>query len=454
MIYDLIVIGGGPAGYRAAESAGRRGMKVLVFEKNRLGGVCLNEGCIPTKAMLYSAKLYEGAKKGESYGVYVTQAHLGHGAVLERKSLVVHVLGEGINAAMKTAGVEVIRESAKINCMVKEGFEVCGGINTYTAKNVLIASGSGPIIPPIKGVQEALNAGFIITSKELLKLKLVPERLAIVGGGVIGLELAVYFASAGSKVTVIEMMDHIGGNLDNEIGLILKKNLEKRGIQFCLKAQVTEVEDGIIRFVQEDETSKITADKVLLSVGRCPSTQGIGLERLGIKTELGAIQTDQNMQTAVKGVYAAGDVTGGMMLAHKAYREADIAVNHMCEILDEADYTAIPSVIYTIPEVASAGVTVEEAEKKGINVVVRKLSMNYSGRYFAENKNGDGMIKIVVDNESRRLIGVHMIGSYASEIIQSAVILIQAKLTVEEIKRFVFPHPTVCEIIRDAVCLF
>ena len=192
----------------------------------------------------------------------------------------------------------------------------------------------------------------------------------------------------------------------------------------------------------------------MLSVGRCPSTQGIGLERLGIITELGAIQTDQNMQTAVKGVYAAGDVTGGMMLAHKAYREADIAVNHMCGILDEADYTAIPSVIYTTPEAASAGVTVEEAEKKGINVVVRKLSMNYSGRYFAENKNGDGMVKVVVDNESRRLIGVHIIGSYASEIVQSAVILIQAKLTIEEIKRIVFPHPTVCEIIRDAVCLF
>ena len=233
MIYDLIVIGGGPAGYRAAESAGRRGMKVLVFEKNRLGGVCLNEGCIPTKAMLYSAKLYEGAKKGESYGVSVTQANLDHGAVLKRKLQVVHALGVGISAAMKTADVEVIRESAKINCMVEEGFEVCGDINTYTAKNILIATGSKPIIPPIKGMKEAVNAGFVITSKELLELKLVPERLAIVGGGVIGLELAVYFASAGSKVTVIEMMNHIGGNQDNEIGLILKKNLEKKAFSFA-----------------------------------------------------------------------------------------------------------------------------------------------------------------------------------------------------------------------------
>lgn len=450
-MYDLIIIGGGPAGYRGAERAAHEGLKTLLIEKAEVGGVCLNEGCIPTKTMLYSAKLKDGAAHGEKYGVQAPKATLDHKAVMARKQKVVSALVGGVKAQLKSAGAQTIKGEAQILGRNDDGFEVHSGGEVYAARRLLIATGSVPIVPPIKGVAEALESGFCRTSREMLDLDHVPGRLCVIGGGVIGLELASYFASAGSKVTVIEMLQTIGGSIDSDIAALLKSNLEKKGVRFLLGCKVTELEAASVKFEDANGVKKQEADKVLLSIGRRAYTEGIGLESIGVQTERGAIVTDEYLRTNIPGVYAAGDVNGKSMLAHTAYREAEVAVSHMLGNKDPVSYRAIPGVIYTNPEVAGVGETQQTSAQKGMDTTVKTLSMRYSGRYVAENEGGDGIAKMVVDNRTGRMIGFHMIGSYASEIIVGACMMIEREMTLESIRKTVFPHPTVCEIIREAV---
>jgi len=450
-MYDLIVLGGGPAGYLACERAAHEKYKVLLLEKRNVGGVCLNEGCIPTKTFLYSAKLKDGAEHGGKYGVKCEGAALDHPSVVKRKDKVVKTLTGGVASMLKGLGVEWIKADAKITGRFEGGYEVTADGTKYTAARLLIATGSEAAMPPIEGLKEQFDKGFALTNREILAMTEAPKELVVIGGGVIGLEMASYFNSAGSNVTIIEMLDQCGGPIDSEIAKLLVKNYEKKGITFRMKSRVIKVEaDGVV-FEKDGKQDKVKADKVLVSIGRTPNTKDIGLETIGVMTERGAIVTDEYMKTNQPNVYAAGDVNGKSMLAHTAYREAEVAVNNMTGKKDIMKYNAIPGVIYTNPEVAGVGETEQSAREKGLDVTVKSVSMRFAGRYVAENEGGDGICKIIVDNKWNKLVGVHMIANYASEIIWGADALITKELTIDEIKKIVFPHPTVCEIIREAV---
>ena len=451
MVYDLIVIGGGPGGYLAAERAGHAGLKTLLIEKRFIGGVCLNEGCVPSKALLYSAKVLDYAKHGDKYGVTVQNVTFNHEAVIERKNKVVKTLVTGIKGKLKKNGVTVVEAVAEITGRNAEGYEVKAGNETYTGKRLLIATGSMPVMPPIPGLKEGYEKGFVLTNREILDIKNVPASLVIIGGGVIGLEMASYFNSAGSKVTIIEMLDHIAGNTDREISDILMKNYQKKGIEFKLNSKVVEIGDSYVTYEFNGEKIKVEADKVLMSIGRRPVTEGLGLEKIGVELERGRIKVDGRGKTNVPEVYAAGDVNGVSMLAHTAYREAEVCINTMLGKKDIMRYQAIPSVIYTNPEVGCVGETEESAKQKGIDYEVANLSMRYSGRYVAENEGGDGICKVLVEKSTRKLIGVHMIGNYSSEIIYGAGLMIETEMRVKDIQEIVFPHPTVCEVIREAI---
>ena len=442
-MYDLIIIGGGPGGYMAAERAGHAGLSVLLIEKNALGGVCLNEGCIPSKTLLHSAKIYDNALNGEAYGVSVEKASLDHKHVISRKDKVVHTLVGGVKSLMKASKVTVVYGEA----FIVEGANVRVGNKTYSGKRLMIATGSVPIIPPVDGVMEGIESGFVVTSREILELPEVPKRLAVIGGGVVGLEMASYYNSAGSHVTVIEMLPAIGGSIDSEISSILMKSYQKKGIEFILGARVTGVAGSSVLY----EGGQVTADKVLLSIGRKPAIDGFGLENTGAAIGGNAIVTDLHGLTSVPNIYAVGDVNGRFMLAHAAYREAVVAVNHMIGKRDIMRYGAVPSVVYTSPEVACVGETEGSAKAKGIEYAAVTVPMAFSGRFLAENAAAEGICKVVIDKEHRNIIGAHMIGSYVSEIIPSACIMIEMQMRVEDVKEIVFPHPTVSETIREAV---
>ena len=455
-MFDLIIIGGGPAGYLAAERAGHGGLKTLLIEKRFIGGVCLNEGCVPSKALLHSAKILDYAKHGESYGVTTTGAAIDQKAVIARKNKVVRNLVAGIKGQLKASHVTVKEGFAEILGRDQGIVKVKVGEEVFEAQKLIIASGSEAIVPPIPGAKEGLEQGYILTNREILNLEVIPKAMVIVGGGVIGLEMASYFNSVGSKVTVIEMLDKIAGPTDREISSILQKNYEKKGITFKLGCKVTGLPKGAVEFEESAQNGagtkhSVEADYVLLSIGRRPVTAGLGLEKLGVLVERGHIVVDDIGQTNVPGVYAAGDVNGNWMLAHVAYREAEVVINNLLGKRDVMRYNAVPSVIYTNPEVGCVGETEESAKAKGMACKVASISMNYSGRYMAENANGDGICKVVVDPVRNRMIGCHIIGNSASEIIVAAAMLIETEMKIEDIKEFIFPHPTVCEIIREAI---
>lgn len=450
-LFDLLVVGGGPGGYLCAERAAQGGMKVALFEKRALGGTCLNEGCIPTKTLLNSSKMYRHATESEAYGVTATGVTYDHAKVVARKNNVVKTLVAGVGATMNANKVTVITGDAVIAGRTDDGFAVEANGTTYTGRRLAIASGSETVIPPVPGLKEGLAAGFVVTNREVLDLTELPKDLVVIGGGVIGLEMAYYFASVGVKVTVIEMMPKIAGATDPEICKVLTDAFEKRGMVFKLSSKVLEVKTNSVIYEENGQQKEIACDKVLLSAGRRPATAGIGLETLGLQMDRAAIVTDRHLCTTVQNVYAVGDCNGKSMLAHTAYREAEVAVNHMLGKRDEMRYDVIPAVIYTDPEVASVGHSKEGAEKLGMNVKEVKLPMSYAGRYLAETNGGKGFIKLVVDTDRNRLVGCHMVGSYASEIIMTATMMVDTELTPERLKKLVFPHPTVAEIIREAI---
>lgn len=450
-MYDLIVVGGGPAGYISAERAGQGGLKTLLIEKASVGGVCLNEGCVPSKTLLHSAKIYDYATGSKKYGVTCKEVAYDQNRVIDRKDGVVRKLVAGVKAALRSNKVELLEADAYIKGKDQEGFLVEAGGNTYKSRYLLIATGSNVLIPPIPGLKESLIQGDVLTNKEILSLREVPESLVVIGGGVIGLEMASYYNSVGSKVTVVEMLDKIAGPNDDELSSILQGNLASKGIEFILGAKVTKVDGNKVVYEKDGKENKISGSKILLSIGRKPATEKIGLENISLAMNKGAVITDENMKTNIPGVFAAGDVNGKSMLAHTAYREGEVAINNILGKKDIMRYTAVPSVIYTYPEVASVGETERTATEKGLDFKVKKISNNYSGRYMAENDQGDGITKVLIDNEYDKIIGVQIIGSYASEIIYGAGLMIETELPVEDIKELVFPHPTVSEVIREAI---
>ena len=446
-MYDLAIIGGGPAGYNAAHKAAVNGLSVILFEKSELGGVCLNEGCIPTKTLLYSAKLYEHAALSQKYGIISEGVTADYGKIADRKDKVVKKLVGGVRVKMRDSGVEVVKQEAFICGSTADGFALKAADQEYEARNLLLCTGSSAVVPPIPGVAEA--GEIIVTARELLSLCERPESLVIIGGGVIDMEFASFFNSLGTKVAVVEMLPEILGGMDSEQAAMLRGAYAKKGVEFHLGCKVSEIKGGEVCFTDpEGKTMSVTGDKILLSTGRRPNIKGFGLENIGVKTGRG-VEVDDHMRTNVPGVYAAGDITGFSMLAHTAVREGEVAVDNILGIDEKMEYNAIPGVVYTNPEMAGAGLTEENAP----GCTVLKLPMAYSGRFVAENERGEGQCKIVFDPQTRLVKGVHMLGNPSSEIIQSACIAISQGITVDNLYKVVFPHPTVSEIIKETLGL-
>lgn len=452
MKYQIAIIGGGPAGYTAAETAGKAGLSVVLFEKQSLGGVCLNEGCIPTKTLLYSAKTYDSARHASKYAVSVSEVSFDLSKIVARKQKVVRKLVLGVKGKLVANNVTVVNGEASI---ADKNHVLCGG-ETYECDNLLLCTGSETFIPPIPGVDEVPYW----THREALDNKELLKSLAVIGGGAIGMEFASFFNSLGVEVTVIEMLDEILGGMDKELSAMLRAEYTKRGIKFMLDTKVVSLSGNVleagqaqvqVNYENAGGAGSVVAERLLMSVGRRPVTKGFGLENLGLeKTERGNIWVDGQMRTSVPGVYACGDLTGFSLLAHTAVREAEVAVHAVLGKEDCMSYKAVPGVVYTNPEIAGVGDTEETLRKKGIPYRTIKLPMAYSGRFVAENEGVNGMCKLLLA-EDDTLLGAHVLGNPASEIITLAGMAIELRLTVSEWKKIIFPHPTVGEIFREAL---
>lgn len=447
MKYDLAIIGGGPAGYTAAEKAGKAGLNVIIFEKNNLGGVCLNEGCIPTKTLLYSAKTYDNALHASKYAVSASDVKFDLPKIIARKNKVVRKLVLGIKAKLTAANVTMVQGEAYI----QDKNHITCGEETYECDRMIVCTGSETFVPPINGI----NTVDYWTHRNALDNKEVPESLIIVGGGVIGMEFAAFFNTLGVKVTVIEMVSEILGAMDKELSAMLRAEYAKRGITFMLDTKVTQIigtEKGtMVCYEHDGQQGSVEAAKLLMSVGRRPVTKGFGLENLNLEmTERKCVRVDKHMMTSVEGVYVCGDLNGVSLLAHTAVREAEVAVHNILGKEDEMSYKAIPGVVYTNPEIAGVGMSEEQAKVSGLEYTIRKLPMAYSGRFVAENEGVNGVCKLIVGADNK-VLGAHILGNPASEIITLAGMAIEMGITTEEWERVVFPHPTVCEIFKETI---
>ncbi|MFA6483714.1 MAG: dihydrolipoyl dehydrogenase [Bacteroidales bacterium] len=449
-MYDVGIIGGGPAGYVAAERAGQKGLSVVLFDKKKLGGVCLNEGCIPTKTLLYSAKLYDHAREGGKYGINCSEVTYDFAKIMQRKNKVVAKLVAGITAAMKKGNIEVVYDQAVISERSADHIKIKAKETIYECRNLLLATGSEALIPPIKGlVREE-----ILTNREILEITSVPQSLTIIGGGVIGMEFASFFNSMGCKVSVIEMLDEILGPTDKEMSVLLRQDFAKKGVEFHLGSKVIEIKGKEVIFEKDGKTGSVTSEQILMSVGRKPVVQGFNIEALGVELFRGGVKIDERCRTNIPNVYAAGDITGFSLLAHTASREGEVAINNICGIADRMRYDAIPAIVYTNPEVSCVGLTEEEAKAKNTGYKVRTLPMAYTGRFVVENEGKNGLIKILVGEKFNEVLGVHMIGNPSSEMIFGAAIMIEMQMRLGDLEQVVFPHPTVSEIFKETAFTF
>lgn len=446
MTYQLAIIGGGPAGYTAAEKAAKSGLSVILFERNALGGVCLNEGCIPTKTLLYSAKLYDHFKIADKYGLTCGSYGVDYPKVIARKNKIIRKLNAGIRARLSAHDVTVVAADAWVERYASNSILIKAGDLYYEAEKLLLATGSEISIPPIAG----LNGVDFWTSTEALNAKEIPEDLIIVGGGVIGMEFACLFNSLGTRVTVVEMLPEILGGTDREIAALFREECNKKGIRFYLSAQIKEVKPGELFIVQAKEEVVLTYSRLLVATGRRPILKVSSELPYGMDGK--RLKVNQFMQTTLPNVYACGDITGISMLAHTAEREAAVAVNHILGKPDEMHYNAIPGVVYTSPEVASVGYSEEQLVSHQIAYTVRKIPMSYAGRFVVENEGFTGLCKILI-GENKTILGVHILGSPASEFIVAAGMAIERELTAEEWEKTVFPHPTVSEILKETLTI-
>ena len=452
MKYFLAIIGGGPAGYVAAEKASKAGKDVILFEQNALGGTCLNVGCIPTKSLLYGAKQYYNATHAQKYGVTAENVAFDFAAMQKRKTIVVRKLVAGIKQRLNNEHCTLVSGFAKVESRTDEQVTITCNGETYEAENLMICTGSTNFVPPIPGIKD--NPA-IWDSTDALAATELPESIVIVGGGVIGMEFATLYYELGVEVTVIEAMPTILPNLDPDVVQILLDKYCKAGINILTSTKVTKIEGNDVYVessIKDAEKSRITSTKVLVSVGRRANLSG--LEALeGLETERGAIKIDDFCRTNLPNVYACGDVTGKIMLAHVASRQAEVAIGRMLKQipLQRIAYNAIPSVVYTNPEIASVGITEAQAAEMNIPVEVNKLPMTFSGRFMAENDGETGLCKVITDAKNHSILGVHLIGNPCSEFIAAASFAVRMGYTTAEFQQVVFPHPTVSEILHEAI---
>ncbi|MHB0997706.1 MAG: dihydrolipoyl dehydrogenase [Armatimonadota bacterium] len=448
---DVVVIGGGPGGYVAAIRAAQLGGKVALVEKDSLGGVCLNRGCIPTKAMLSSAEAYDMvARHCKDYGVNATSASLDYPKVVSRRDGVVKQLVAGVGYLMKKNNIKVYKGAGKLTS--KNSVEVTladGKKETVTAKNIIIATGSEPIKVPIPG----LDGDNVWDSDGALKAGEVPGSLLIVGGGVIGVEWGYMFNKFGSNVTIVELMPQIMPLNDSEVAGALRKILEKNGIKMLLESKVMKVDHQngkeVVTVSSASGEQQITVDKVLVAVGRRSVSAGLGLEELGVTTDRGKVLVNDKMQTNVPGIYAIGDVVGGMLLAHKASQEGEVAAENIMGHASTMKYETVPAAVYTTPEVATVGITEDAAKQQGIAYKVGRSDFWNNGKAMGIGER-EGFIKFIVDAKYGEILGCHMIGPHVTDMIHEVVIAMESEATIETIARTIHGHPTLSEVTREA----
>ncbi|MDR2246935.1 MAG: dihydrolipoyl dehydrogenase [Treponema sp.] len=460
-MYDTIIIGAGPGGYLAAERLGHEKKKTLLIEEQHLGGTCLNVGCIPTKTLLNSAKLYVHAKEAGKFGVTAKETSYDWPKILAWKTEVTEKLRAGVAARMKRFGVEVVNGRGEIvsTASGEKGAKVKvfadGKAEEYEAKTILVSTGSAPVMPPIPGAKDNPR---VVDSTGLLSTPEVPKKLAIIGGGVIGVEFAGLFSALGTEVTVLEMMDEIVPFMDRELAPLLRKAMAPVG--FKLGCKVERIEGAAVCYTEKDgKPGRVEADLVLMAVGRRPVTGGWGAEVAGVDTGPKGVSTDDRQRTNIPGIWAAGDLTGKSLLAHSAYRMAEVAVADIAAALDGKAAvanvwrgSAVPWAVYGLTEAAGVGISEQEAAAKGVAIVKASLPLVFSGRFVAENTfQAPGAVKVIASAETRRILGIHAVGAYSPEFIWGGAALIEQELRVEDVKQLIFPHPTVCEVIRDAV---
>ena len=443
MKYFLAILGGGPAGYTAAEKASKAGKDVVLFEQNALGGTCLNVGCIPTKSLLYGAKQYFNATHAAKYGVTAENVVFDYAAMQKRKTIVVRKLVAGIKQRLNNEHCTLVSGAASVVSRTDELVTITCNGEIYEAENLLICTGSTNFVPPIPGIKD--NPA-VWDSTDALAATELPKSVIIVGGGVIGMEFATLYHELGVPVTVIEAMPTILPNLDQDVVAVLLDKYRKAGITILTGTKVESLDGGKVTANGE----VYEAERVLVSVGRRANLQG--LEALNdLELNRGAIIVDEFMMTNLPNVYACGDVTGKIMLAHVAARQAEVCIGRLLKQipLQRIAYNAIPSVVYTNPEIASVGITEGQATELNINAEVRQLPMTFSGRFMAENEGETGLCKMVIDAKTQMVLGVHMIGNPCSEFISAASFAVRNGYTVPEMEQVVFPHPTVSEILHE-----
>ena len=441
--YDVVVIGGGPAGYVAAIKAAQVGGKVAIVEKSELGGTCLNRGCIPTKAYLHNAEIIEGVKHAAGRGIMIENPNftVDMDKVLGMKSKVVKKLVGGVGALLKSNGVDVFKG---VGTITKDKNVLVNGEKLVETDKIIFAGGSKVSRINIPGMDSKL----VMTSDDILELNEVPQTLAVIGGGVVGIELGQVFLSFGSEVTVVEMMDRIVPGVDRESSAVLRKELEKKGMKILTSTQIKEiVDDGHNLTIKVDGHDDIVSEKALLSIGRVPDLEAIG--EIELEMEKGRIKVDKYMETSVPGIYAPGDINGIKMLAHAAFRMGEVAAENAVQGNHrEIRLETTPSAIYTVPEVAMAGLTEEEAKAK-YDIKVGKFQFAANGRALASGESA-GFVKVIVDKKYHEILGVHIVGPSAAEMINEASGLMAMEITVDEVIKTIYAHPTYSEALFEA----
>jgi len=442
--FDVVIVGGGPGGYVAALRAAQLGAKTAIVEKDRLGGTCLVRGCIPTKALLQSSELYSLAKGGAEFGLVIDSIAFDWSVAQKRKTAVVDQLVKGVEGLLKAGGVTTFRGAGRLS---GEG-TVTVGNDVIKAKDIVIATGSAISRIPLKGAEHTID------SDQILELKDVPKRLAVIGGGVVGMEFAAMFAALGSKVTVLEMLPQVLPMVDADLVNVYTKHLAGIGGAIHTNSKVAEVvkaKGGLqVRFSEGGEGGAVDADQVLLAVGRSPYTEGLGAEEAGVKLERGRVVVDAQLRTTASGVWAVGDVIGGIMLAHIASYEGICAVENIAGAGNRTpDYHAAPNCIYTDPEIAHVGLGEKEAKEKGLNIKIGKFPFAASGRALTLGQS-EGFAKVIADAGSGKLLGAHIIGPRATDLIAEATLAIQNGLTMEQLDLTIHAHPTLPESLMEA----
>lgn len=446
---DIIIIGGGPGGYVAAIRAAQLGLNVTVIEKDKLGGTCLNRGCIPTKALYRNAEILNILENIDEFGINISDYSINVAKVQDRKNKIVHTLVSGVEQLLKANKVEVISGEATLKDKNTVTVKTADGVHDITTKNIIIATGSVPYMPKIKGIEEK----GVVTSDELLEFEEIPEELVVLGGGVIGLEFAGIFNAMKTKVKVIKASTTMFPSVDSDITKRYSAYLKKQGIEVQSSVDVKSIERQGEKLVIKAEGKKgemsITADTILISKGRRANVKGLDIESLGIVMDKKGIRVDENLKTNIEGVYAIGDVNGISLLAHAASHQGVYAAEHIAGLTNKKYEAIIPDCIFVFPEIASVGVTEDEAKKRELEYNTSKFMFGANGKALSLGE-GDGFIKILSLKEDDTIIGVHIMGPHASDLIHEGALAINNKLSVEDIKGTVHAHPTLSEAFYEA----